>query len=297
MGNIIPYKVKSRDTERFVLNGAEIPGVQSVTFEYSKNLSLLNYLGMSSVKNIPLGRQVGSVSIDSLIISDDYFVNYTGASGFNGYLLEKRPLKGFRQEVRKFYDMSIHGFISGYLTNYTQSCTFGEIPKIQASIDVFKDIGLLETDIHQEALKDWNDKILTQNINDIIYSAPNAYNLDLIINEATTNRVLSYNFSINISREPIYVPGQRYPIYVLTNFPKTVNFSCEVEIDNWTMDYLTKYPEKSNVQDITLTLKDFETNNTIRSYSFENMELVDISRNANVNNFTIANLNFRQNYL
>jgi hypothetical protein len=297
MGNIIPYKVKSRETERFILNGAEIPGVQSVLLEYTKNVAPLNYLGISTIKNVPLGKQVGSVSIDSLIIGNDYFINYTGASGFNGYLLEKRPLQGFRQEVRKFYDMSIHGFISGYLTNYSQSCALGEIPRTQMTIDVFKDIGLLETDTHQEALKDWNDKILTQNINTIIYSAPNAYNLDLSLNEIVTNRVISYNFSINIDRTPVYVKGSRYPIYVITNQLKTVNFNCEIEIDAWTMDYLTKYPEKSNVQTIALTLKDFETNNVICSYSFENMELLSLSRNATVNDFTIASLSFKANYL
>lgn len=297
MGRIIPFQLKSREAERFLLNGKEIPGVQEVEFQYNQNASPLTYLGNSSVNFIPLGNQVGTVNISNIIISNDSFINFTGSSGFNGYLLEKRPLQGFRQEVKKFYDIDINGFISGYMTSYNQSCAIGEIPKTNININVYKDLGLLSSDIHKEALIDWNDNILPQNINNIIYSAPSAYNLNLSIEEITSNLILSYNFTININREPLYMPGTRYPIAVLTKKPITVDFQFELEIDQLTMNYMSKYPNILKTQNINLDLKDFETNNNIVSYNFDNMSLIDISRRASVDNNTIANLTYRGIYL
>ena len=76
MADIDSYGL-SRDNQRLFINNEEIPGVQSVDFGYSVNGSLIKYLGMNSCDLIPNGPYAGSISISTLLLSDDPFIKYT----------------------------------------------------------------------------------------------------------------------------------------------------------------------------------------------------------------------------
>jgi len=297
MGTFVPFLSKTRETERFLLDGKEIPGVQNVQLGYSLNASPLLYLGNQNINFIPRGTQNGRVSINNWIISNDYFIPFTGNSGCNGYLINSRPPTGtIRKEVRKFYDLNIVGFISGYLSSYNQSCVIGEVPRTQVDFTVFGDIGELDSINHPIVETDWRTKVMTDQLNSR-YTISNGYNIDLNIDEINASRIISYDFTINVNRDPKYIPGLKMPVYIQTKSPKEVTFNFQIEIDSYKMDYLTSYPNIQNKQNISLTLKDFETDTTIINYSFDNMLLISTERISNVDNLVTANLTYKGYYI
>jgi hypothetical protein len=299
---MIPIKSKSRKNEHFLLNGIEIPGIQDFQLDYNVNASPLYYLGNSKVNTAPRGQRVGNVSLNSLLISDDYFIGLTGVSGCNGYTLENRPVKngdGVRQEVRKFYHVQLEGFISGYLTSYTQSCGLGEIPKIQSNFTVYKNIGLLDSKQDKEVETDWrntiNDPLTKQ------FSAPNSYNTEINLLggnfETSFDRFIYYSFTVDVEREPVFVPGYKYPVDIIQKRPINVTFEMQFEIDRYKMFNIENYPEKQIFSDIELLLNDFETNAAFKTYRFNNLHLINQSRSATINNNSLINLTYQGFYL
>lgn len=298
MGSILPFNVKGQETERFVLNNSEIPGVQSINLEYSLPLNPFTYLGAQETKFELNNKQVGNVNISNLIVSDDYFIEYTGSYGFNGYILENRPLDRIRKEVSKSYDVNLNGFISGYMTNYNQSCTIGEIPRTNIDIVVFKHLGLLNTKKIKEANDNYVGGILNQNINNKIAYIPNYFSIDLNLEEIQTNQILSYSFDISIPRESIYVPGKRFPVSIINPSKLLeVNFTIEALINDLQMINLSEGLIYNKQQNISLSLKDLKTNNTIKNYSFDNMVLSQFNKNSSVGNLNSATLIYTNTYI
>ena len=129
MSDVIKQDRITRESQRFFLGTGEVVGNQSVNFSYDSSFQPLQYLGAGSTKFSPAGPMVGSVSVSTLLISDDQLLQFTGNFGTNGFLLRSRT--NTNENV---------SFVSGYLTSYTSRCSIGQIPEIGANFSVFGNI-------------------------------------------------------------------------------------------------------------------------------------------------------------
>jgi hypothetical protein len=209
---------------------------------------------------VPQGPQEGSVSVNTLLIKQDYFIAYTGNSGFNGYVVRSKT-----NETGNF------GFTSGYLTNYRCQCSVGDIPTIDATIAVFGDVG--QVDYHESDVSS-NDfyRMHGSSVSGLKIASPGT--IDLNLDEFETNRVNSFDINITIPRKPIYHLGSRYPVSVETDSPIQVDCSFQFEVNDYQTSSMRAYPCHPKATGILINFRDYETNEVITSFNFEDLLLV-----------------------
>lgn len=277
MPNYATQLALGKEDQRFFINNNEIPGVQNVRAEYANNASLLKYCGISTYKHIPRGMQVGGVSVSQLLLTNDILSNYTGNSGINGYIVKNKE--------NKEYNVA---FTSGYLTNYSCSYSFGSLPQCGANFIVFGDIGNIST---AETVSDLN--LISTGHSSLTLKIPGPGSTTISIDEFSNNRVLAYDLSIAVNRNPIYKIGSRQPVYVQIAPPLEITCNFQVEINDYVLQSLKKYPLQEQVENLSLTVKDFRTEETIQSYVFNNLYLAAEVYETNINGFGAVNVQFK----
>lgn len=304
------YKVE-KDSQYVYLGSVKLKGVQNVSSSYQKNLTLANYFGNNNISQVFNGEPVGQCSINSLYLTTDPFITYTGNTGSNFFLL--------RSENSEEYDFS---FTSGYMVSYTQQCGIGEIPSISTSWQVYGNIGNLSQYSYGLATENL-DQIITEDEYDIILNSisqseeeDNSYfddlnqivtggettlaenivgynSIGLSLSNFSTNRVQQYSFSIQTPRIPKYVLGQVRPKYVLPSSPIQIDLNVQYEIDRFELDSMRQDPCNPTSENITITAKNYETKNTILSYSFSDMKLVSEDYSSNTESYVTVNSTYR----
>jgi len=278
--DIIAQGRVTKENQRLFINSTEIPGVQNTQLNYQINATPLKHLGLSGIQYIPRGPQVGNVSISTLLISDDQFLQYTGNVGFNGYVVRSKS-----NTTNNF------SFTSGYLTSYSSRCAIGQIPQIEANISVLGNIGQLSSSESAAVSTDLTN-IAASNSNLLLKIAdPGSINIDL--GDFNTNRCISYDLNINVPRNPIYIQGQQAPIKVETNWPIEVNCNFTAEVDDYTPKTLNDFPESPKKRNITITLKDLDTAANIVNYGFSGMQLIGENYSSNNDGPVTMSLNYQ----
>jgi len=116
------------------------------------------------------------------------------------------------------------------------------------------------------------------------------HNLD----DYNTNRLISYDLSINVERQPLYVVGKRIPNEMKTSLPIEVSLNFQLETDAYTGRNLQNFPCVKNNKNITITLQDYNTNNNFITYSFNDMELIGEDYSVNVDGAVQSTLRYRK---
>jgi len=251
-----------RDQQRFFIGTTEIPGVQSVRAEYTNNASLVKYLGLAKYKHIPRGPQLANISLSSLLISDDLLIGKTGEAGFNGSIVKKDGTQSV-------------GFTSGYLTSYSSRYSYGSLPQIDAGITVLDNLNQPQTIGEHQAI--------TGAASNLILKIPGPGCLTLNIDEFSTNRVVSYDISIQCARNPVYNLGSVYPAFVELITPLEITCAFQVEINDYQMKSFRRYPFNENVQNLSLTVKTFDTDEQIINYTFNDLFMIGEAYETTVN--------------
>lgn len=261
INNLINNSRFTREEQHFFINNIEIPGVQSAEIEYRTNSAPLNFIGMTGVSRIPTGPPQGNARVNAILITTDQFLPLTGNYGINGYIFKDLSTTGDN-----------FGFVSGYLTSYASTCSIGQIPQIAADIQVFGNAGRIPSSEAASVVSNFNNIINHTSVLPLKIANPNS--IELSLNDFNTNRVQSYSVNINVPREPNYILGQRYPESVNINYP--IEFLVDFTIDY--NDYIAKnsfnFPLNERNENITITLKDLETNENITNYGFSGMQLI-----------------------
>lgn len=276
-----------REDQRFFLNGQEVRGIQAIREGYGVNRVPLKHLGMVGVSGMPRGPQVGEISINSLVLGDDPWINFTGASGFNGYIVRSTSNTGEN-----------FSFTSGYLTSYSFRAGIGQIPQISIGITVFGNMGRFNegesTTVsgHLSGVASGNFSIPVLRV-----AGPNTMELDLL--EADSNRMTSCALDINVPRNAVYALGSRTPFEVATTFPIEIAIRAEIEPDPYIPRKMKNYPNVTSsddvIQDVTLTVKDYEkADQIIFQRTFPGMQLEEENWSADADSNATVSLVFRK---
>lgn len=279
MSDISNYKISIGD-QLFFINSSPIAGVQSLQFDSNRNISSLKYLGQTKSKFYANGIQGGSVSIDSLVISDDVFLPLTGISGFNGYIIKDRS------DTSKNYS-----FASGYMSSYSVKGGIDSPTQITVGIDVFGNFGTLESTDHSQISTDFSN-ISNHSYTEPTYKFSHPKYTTVSCNNINSNRLQNFEINILIPRQPTYYLGKINPDHVEINGPISVNCSLQYEIDNYD---LTKSKNKSVIHqtnDISIALKT-SSGTTIQTYTFNDMELLNESLNSSNNSYTTVDAEYQ----
>jgi hypothetical protein len=258
-----------RDQQHLYLGDEHVSGLQSFDVNFSSNETPIVHLGMSENNYANNGPKIGQVRTTSFMLGHDFFINMTGETGFNGYLIK---------DSQKIADN--FSFESGYLTSYSQRCSVGELPQINASFTVFGRIGKLSQPDSDQIDEDLdgieNQTGPTHELKNI-----NAGSIDISFGEEfDQDRITAYQFDIVPERQPHFVLGMEHPYRVTTKYPVQVNLSLSVELARFQPRNNYDYPCSPDTGNFNLKLKDFYNDQVIQEYNFENMRLASQSYSA-----------------
>lgn len=249
-----------------VINQQLLSGVTSFNGNFDipyENIDILggNYLAETQGE---LGREI---SINRVLINQDPLKNLTGEAFCSGFLQ---------------YDNLSFGFQSGYLTNYSVSCEVGSIADISTNFIVYGNIG-----------GNLNYNLPTSNINNELIYVANFGNIFVSANEGSTNRIVSFNYSVSCERIPTFTLGNINPREVFLKKPITIELTLNIEIDDYESSDIQRLLCNPNIQDISIDLKNCDNSVIIESFYMPNARLVNNSYDAQIQDSLTVELVFK----
>jgi len=285
-----------RENQRFFINTNEVRGTQSVSFNYAIPTAPLIHIGQTGVHRMVNGAYGGEASVSAHLLTGDPFLKYTGESPFNGYLFETkdgRSLNGDAVDI---------AFTSGFLNSYTINCAIGQIPMLDAQIQIAGNIGKLPSgeSTSSRVSSDYST-ISTTEDKDFSLKIADPRSLQLSIDDFETNRLNSFNIAFEIQRTPVYSVGEKMPIKCFVNYPISVSCNFQIDLDahdlrsksGYSHKILRDFPCTENTENLTLTFYDHYTESQIVQYSFTDLLLISQNHAANIDGNVVANLTYQ----
>lgn len=278
----MPFSLINKDNQKLFLGSGQVFGAQSIEGGYELNETPLKFIGSRSFIKLPAGVQMGTISMTALVANKDPFIKCISEETFNGFVLK---------DTNNIDDN--YSFYSGYLTNYTSSCSVGEMPQVAASFSVLGDLGKIPTgEFPAPALTELRHIRDHPNQGSITkISTPS--NVEITLDDFTTNLVNSYQISIDIGRQDHYIMGNRFPHTILINYPILVNVSFEIIANDYSLSSFRGFPCKSNLKNFDIKIKEDKTDSIITSFAFSGMQLVSESYAVNTENNLIIRALYR----
>ncbi len=272
----------TRENQHVFIGTAEIPGVQSIRADYEANASPLRLLGSRTTLNVPRGAQGGSVSINTLLISDDLLAPLTGDYGVNGYIVRDRD---------EFAPNTI-AFTSGYLTSYSVRYGIGQLPEISTQIAVLGTIG--EIPFSQYSAEMITDSaVIRLNTPTSVLKIPGPGSITLNLGDNTTNRVTSYELNLKVNRNPSYMLGASVPYRVDTDWPIEALCSYRIELDNYQMQTSRAWLSSPKMHNLNISVKTANLQTNIATYSIPNMLLYSEAYDSTVEGMVTLTAQYR----
>jgi len=285
-----------RENQRFFINTNEVRGTQSVSFNYAIPTAPLLHIGQTGTQRLVNGPYGGNASVSAHLLTGDPFLKYTGEAPFNGYLFETedgRSLNGDAIDI---------AFTSGFLNSYTVNCAIGQIPMLDAQIQIAGNIGKLPSGESTSSRVSSDYSIISSTEDkDFSLKIADPRSLQLNIDDFETNRLNSFNIAFEIQRTPVYSVGEKMPIKCFVNYPISVSCNFQIDLDahdlrsksGYSHKTLRDFPCTQHTENLTLTFYDHYTESQIVQYSFTDLLLISQNHAANIDGNVVANLTYQ----
>jgi len=249
--------------QQIYLSGILLTGVTSIQGSYSIPENPINIIGQGYTYPTLNGPLVGDFSINKYYVGREPLLDYIGNSPISGSI--------------NFNNKSF-GFNSGYLTEYSLSCSVGKIPEASASISVFGNIGS-GIDASGSAS---HPKIEIPNQGSIVLNTTGYQN----------NRITSFNYNLSIERSPIYKIGSPYPVQVDRKTPMIQKSSFSMDVNDHEVVQLHEHLIKPQQQDLKITLKNPIDGAIIETFSMDRARLLSNSISSDSDGMMTLDLNY-----
>ena len=288
----------------FYLNNTTISGITSIDGNYNIKYEPIKTIGVGYNKQIIAEVPVANFSINKYLLYNDPFLPFTGENA-------NKTAKSFKGSIN--YNGKKLGFLSGYLNSFSLSCSVGEIPSTTADIIVYGDLG--------------PSYDASGNLKPPEFFVPQVKDIILTCSGSSSNRVTSFDYSIDCPKQPIYTLNQSgisfsgptgpvapipnyIPSEVLLNTPIEINASFGLEVDDYQSKSLYNILTNDIDTNFSITIKGkvfettdliaggvqgFNANNgiTIFNQSFSNVKLVSQEFNSSADDVLSVKLSYK----
>jgi hypothetical protein len=245
------------------ISGQELLGVENVDISYSNSPSVTRFLGLSSAQTLIASDVQKQISFSRYLIYNDPILSLTGSSPTSGSVN---------------YNGQAYGFNSGFLTEYSVNCAVGTVPTTNASLSVY---GEMRSGINQSG------SIAAPTIR-----IPNQGSISLTCDNSTTNRVVGFDYSVKINREPIYTIGSIVPAEVITDRVIEFNASVQIDVDDAFLQNSTGFLSGRQNKTVTFTVKSRDGLQTIQQVSIPNASLIGETLSSSADGGVKLTLNY-----
>jgi len=251
--------------QKVIINQRPISGVIDFNGDFDIPYENIDVLGGNLATSIQ-GESSRNISFSRFLIQADPLKYLTGVSGCNGFVSYKNNSFGFR---------------SGYMTNYTASCGVGDVANISTSFVVYGNIG-----------GGVDETILPSQNTSNIYVA-NAGSIIINANEGSTNRITSFEYTVNSERIPFFVLGSRDPVDVVLKKPIIAELILTLEIDDYESSDIQTLLCSPNIQNLQIDLKNCNQTQVIESFFLPDARLISTTYSSDTDNSTTIDMLFR----
>ena len=276
------FSLINKDNQKLFLGSGQVFGAQSIEGSYRINENPVNFIGTRNFIKIPIGIQAGAFTVSALVANKDPFIKCISENTFNGFVLK---------DVGDVNDN--YSFYSGYLTNYTSSCSIGGMPSISASFTVLGDLGKIPTGEFPTGAHAELSHIKNNPNQGSITRIGSPSNIEVTLDDLQTNLVNSYSISIDVPRQDFYVMGNRFPHQILINYPIVVSVNFEIVVNDYSLSSFRGFPCKQRLKNFELKIKEDKDDSVITSFQFSGIELVGESYAVDVNSNLLVRAEYR----
>lgn len=272
------FSVLNREDQQVFIGSGQVFGIQSVNASYTVPEQPMEIVGSNRIIPIPTSSQVGEMTFSASSVDTDPFIQCISEQSFNGYLLKDQ------NDFSKHY----YAFNSGYLLSYSNSCSVGQIPSMEASFRVVGDMGRIPTGEMTTDAQEEVAHIKNSTKTDPSFKFPAASTIEITLDDFETNLVQNYQISIKIPRKDYYKIGSRKPHTVKIDYPVIANVNFTIEINDYSGNLIRSYPCKQKLKNFEINLKDHRTRDLITQFAFSGATLVgenytiDTDQNARI---------------
>jgi hypothetical protein len=227
------------------ISGQELLGIENVNISYSNSPSVSRFLGLSTAQTFIGADSQKQVTFSRYLIYSDPVLSLTGSLPTSGSI---------------HYNGRSYGFNSGFLTEYSVNCSVGTVPNTNATLSVF---GEMRSGINHSGLLATPD----------IY-IPNQGSISLSCDNTTTNRVVGFDYSVKINREPIYKIGSIFPAEVISDQVIEFSASVQIDVDDAFLQNASGFLSGRQNKTVTFTVKSKDNAQTIQQLTIPNASLI-----------------------
>lgn len=259
------FNVYSIENQNFYLNDTLISGIQGLQISYDNGIKPSIKISDDNLNYSTSKPVIANLDLNYILSDNDRFIYYTGANYFSG---------------KMEYGNNYFTFSSGYLTNYSISYKLGEYPLINVKNLILGELSNSSGSFSYQPkyLSDFN-------------VADNCY-VDLNLNEASSNRLESFNLSINIPREPVYTIGSYLPDNVIIKYPIEILLNFDFSISEYIPEKVTNIFKSISNRNLTINFKKYNTNQSLLKIDLANLVNNSTQLSYSINNDAKLNLNF-----
>jgi hypothetical protein len=266
------------------LNRSKIEGIQSVQASQNLGLDKLSYAGIGNktLNYIPKSEQSNTVQINRLLINSEPFLEFvTGSRMANIYVLREQ------NDLINNYCL-----LSGYFTDFQCEYSIGNVATCSTTFNAVGDAGKINTgNMYLDQAQDLAF-IQTGNFqNTGGYLIPSIGTISLNIDTFQTNRLQSYQLNITSNKVAKYIMGQKHPKSI-ENLSSDINCSFSFELGNAELSRLRNFPQSGVVKNLSITIKDYKTEEQICQYNFNNLNLTAENYSVSSNENVLVNVSF-----
>ncbi len=254
--------------QSFRLGGYDLSGISDITLNSEFSAQKILSLGNKNYGFARIGPSIGVVDFSRQLIYADPVLGYTGDLCCSG--------------VFSYGNVS-YGFESGYLNSYSVSCSVGQVPNVSAVIGVY---GEMKTGAANHS------KVTHPDI-----FVPSQKSIQISNNYGSSNRIESFDYSLEIPREPKYSVGSNlFPDAVVKNGPINVSASATFGIGGFSPLDLQNFVRYVSLPTFNIVIKNRDLSQTLMTLPVSNAQIVSQEIQGTVDSPLKITLNY-QGYL
>ena len=258
----------TREFNKVYINDSPVTGAQSISASYDLPIEDVKFLGVNNrhLNRVPIGIFVGALSLESLLINTDPFIQYTGEYGAN---------------IKIQYEDNTFVMNSGYMAEYQFSCGVGTIPNIATKWNFYNDFGNISSSKLPFIMDETKLNIV------------NPGDIEINFNELETEKINNLTVNIKCNRLPIFDATSVKPVDVKLQYPIEVTTSFSISLHDYENKTLFDYPQKQNVYDFNINLNKHNTSTLVNSFNIRDALLTREDYNTDADGSSLMQLTYK----
>lgn len=248
------FDAKLNHESRFFSDGYELSGIENVTLSYKNPASVSKFMGTTDgfvTLNGPTNQQV---SFSRFLTYNDPVLSYTGDDPISGSI---------------YYNDEHYGFESGYLLDYSLNCAVGSVPRVSTNFQI-------ADELQSGKSQGMDDEVHPQ------IDIPTQGSISIQSDNASTNRVVGFDYSIKCNRKAYLGVGDKNIIKVESVYPIEYSATVQIDVDDAFMEYSNSFLDKTGERNISINI-DGRNGSQIQNLQIPNASLVGESLTSSSN--------------